>query len=152
MHADTLVAAHHPPSSSLPVPKPEKIRVVAAVATRGDTYLVCRRPADKRHGDLWEFPGGKLEPFETVEAAAHRELQEELGVQLSRVGPRLFAVDDPDSAFTIEFHPVELVGEPECLEHSALAWVTLPVLLAMDLAPSDRRFAQFLHEGRQAPG
>lgn len=129
------------------MPKPQKIRVVAAVAERGGHYLVCRRPADKRHGDLWEFPGGKLEPGETVEAAAHRELLEELGVKLGHVGPRLFAVDDPDSHFTIEFHPVELLGEPACLEHSALAWMTLPAMLELDLAPSDRRFAIFLSEG-----
>ena len=37
------------------------IRVLAAVIARGDRYLVCRRPVQKRHGGLWEFPGGKLE-------------------------------------------------------------------------------------------
>ena len=134
------------------MPNPQKIRVVAAVAARGGRYLVCRRPVDKRHGDLWEFPGGKLEPGETVEAAAHRELAEELGVALDSVGPRLFAVEDPDSAFVIEFHPVAILGEPQCLEHSALAWVTLPELLALDLAPSDRRFALWLRKQGELRG
>ena len=130
------------------MPKTPNIRVVAAVAERDGQYLICRRPADKRHGDLWEFPGGKLEPGETLEAAAHRELAEELGVRLGKVGPQLFAVNDPDSAFVIEFHPVELLDEPVCLEHSALAWVMVPAMLIMDLAPSDRRFAIFLSQGQ----
>ena len=143
------VVPHNP--IVMPMPKTPTIRVVAAVAERSGHFLICRRPADKRHGNLWEFPGGKLEPFETLEAAAHRELAEELGVQLGFVGPQLFAVDDPDSAFTIEFHPVELLGEPMCLEHSALAWVTIPDLLGMDLAPSDRRFAVFLSQGQPHP-
>lgn len=124
----------------------EKIRVVAAVVEAGGRYLVCRRPAHKRHGGLWEFPGGKLEPGETLQAAARRELAEELGVEVRSCGDRRFAIDDPGSRFVIEFHPVEIAGTPVCLEHSALAWATLAELLAMDLAPADRRFAQFLGE------
>jgi 8-oxo-dGTP diphosphatase len=130
--------------AELPVNKIEKIRVVAAVAERHGQYLVCKRPSDKRHGDLWEFPGGKLEPGEAIQAAARRELAEELGVRVHSVGARLFAIDDPGSDFVIEFHPVEFDGEPVCLEHSELAWVTRSAMLAMDLAPSDRRFAAYL--------
>ena len=122
----------------------EKIRVVAAVVERDGHFLVCRRPAHKRHGDLWEFPGGKLEAGETIQAAARRELFEELGVATLSCGDQLFAIDDPDSQFVIEFHRVEFHGEPVCMEHSALAWVSLPDLLSLDLAPSDRRFALFL--------
>jgi 8-oxo-dGTP pyrophosphatase MutT (NUDIX family) len=57
--------------------------VLAAVIRRQDRYLVCRRPAHKRHGGLWEFPGGKLEPGETLLEAARRELREELGAEVS---------------------------------------------------------------------
>lgn len=122
------------------------IRVVAAVVERGGRFLLCERPADKRHGGLWEFPGGKLEPGETSEEAARRELFEELGVVVSSVGGQLFAIHDPGSEFVIEFHPVAFEGEPLCLEHAALAWVTIPAMLALNLAPSDRRFAQFLKD------
>jgi 8-oxo-dGTP diphosphatase len=41
-----------------------------------------RRPRDKAHGGLWEFPGGKVEPGETPEAALVRELGEELDVSI----------------------------------------------------------------------
>ena len=122
----------------------QKIRVVAAVAERDGRFLICRRPAHKRHGGLWEFPGGKLEPGETLQAAVRRELAEELGVEVRSCGGQLFAVDDPGSDFVIEFHPVAFDGEPVCLEHSALTWTTVPAMLLMDLSPSDRRFAQFL--------
>jgi 8-oxo-dGTP pyrophosphatase MutT (NUDIX family) len=53
------------------------IRVLAAVIRRNDRFLLCRRPSWKRHGGLWEFPGGKLEPGETPLEAAARELAEE---------------------------------------------------------------------------
>jgi 8-oxo-dGTP diphosphatase len=134
------------------VDKIEKIRVVAAVIERDVKFLICRRPADKRHGGLWEFPGGKLEPGETAQAAAHRELAEELGVRVRSCGEQRFAVNDPDSNFVIEFHPVEIDGNPACLEHSALAWVSVPDMLLMDLAPSDRRFALFLQESDPTGG
>lgn len=120
------------------------IRVVAAVARRGDRYLVCQRPGNKRHGGLWEFPGGKLEPGESAEAAVRRELMEELGVVVRFCGPQLFVIRDPGSEFAIEFHPVEFDGEPECLEHDAVQWADLPALGALDLAPSDQHFVAFL--------
>ena len=71
--------------------------VLAAVIQRGTSYLVCRRPADKRHGGLWEFPGGKLELGETHFDAAKRELREELGVRALSVGDVMFSVTDPGS-------------------------------------------------------
>ena len=132
--------------------KIKKIRVVAAVIERDGNFLICKRPADKRHGGLWEFPGGKLEPGETLQAAAHRELAEELGVKVRSCGEQRFAIDDPDSSFVIEFHPVEIDGNPACLEHSALTWVTVPDMLLMDLAPSDRRFALFLQKSDPTGG
>ena len=127
--------------------KGNRIRVVAALIEHNGRFLVCQRPAHKRHGNLWEFPGGKLEVGETVEAAARRELSEELAVTVRSCGDQLFAIDDPDSPFVIEFHRVEIHGEPVCLEHSAIAWVTPPDMLSLDLAPSDRRFALFLQQG-----
>jgi len=122
------------------------IRVVAAVIERNGRFLVCQRSAQKRHGNLWEFPGGKLEADETAKDAAHRELAEELGVDVLSCGEQLFAINDPGSPFVIEFHPVAIQGEPVCLEHAALAWVTLPAMLSLELAPSDRRFALFLQQ------
>ena len=120
------------------------IRVLAAVVTKDDHYLVCRRPAHKRHGNLWEFPGGKLERDETRHEAVTRELAEELGVDAMSVGDVMFSTSDPGSEFQIDFVPTTILGEPICIEHSELRWVSSEELLALDLAPSDRRFAEFL--------
>ena len=119
-------------------------RVVAAVVQRNNELLVCRRPSHKRHGDLWEFPGGKCEPGETDADATRRELAEELGVEVGTVGEALFAIADSDSEFLIAFIPVEIFGEPQCLEHSELRWGALTELAALPLAPSDQRFVEFL--------
>jgi mutator protein MutT len=127
------------------------VRVVAAVVRRYGRLLVCQRPAHKRHGGLWEFPGGKLEPGESVFDGARRELAEELRVTVRTVdeAPEL-SVADPGSEFVIEFHGAEIDGDPRCIEHTSLAWVTPEQLLTLPLAPSDREFALHLQRERGA--
>ena len=130
-----------------PVAAPTLVRVVAAVVRRYGRMLVCQRPAHKRHGGLWEFPGGKLEAGESALEGARRELAEELGVVVRSVEEMEFSIQDPGSVFVIEFHPVEMDGEPRCREHTALAWATPEELLTLPLAPSDRAFAEHLTGG-----
>jgi mutator protein MutT len=118
------------------------IRVVAAVIERNGRLLVCQRPIHKRHGGLWEFPGGKVEEGESDFAAVERELREELDVTVLAVEPVVFSVTDPGSEFLIEFLSVFIEGEPQALEHARLQWVTEEELLSMPLAPSDLQFAR----------
>lgn len=120
------------------------IRVIAAVIRRDGKLLICERPQHKRHGGLWEFPGGKVEIGESDLAAVRRELAEELAVHVGHVGAMLFSTHDPGSEFVIEFLPVEIEGDPVCLEHSALAWVGVEDLNSYPLAPSDLNFVHFL--------
>jgi len=119
-----------------------RVRVLAAVIRRGARYLLCKRPAHKRHGGLWEFPGGKLEDGESLLDAARREMREELGVGVSGAGNVRFARQDPGSHFVIEFVDVEIEGEPEPLEHEDVRWVVVEEMAALDLAPSDRVFVE----------
>lgn len=121
--------------------------VLAAVIHRDGRYLVCQRPAHKRHGGLWEFPGGKLEPGESLLHAANRELREELGVTAIEVSEPLFSIADPGSPFLIQFVPAVISGEPTCLEHADLRWAPLDELPGLPLAPSDRKFVEFLVAG-----
>lgn len=116
------------------------VRVIAAVIQRGDRFLVCQRPLHKRHGGLWEFPGGKVEVGETDRQAIERELREELGLEVVSTAPEVFSLQDPGSLFLIVFVPVEVTGEPECREHAALKWGCLEELADIPLAPSDARF------------
>jgi mutator protein MutT len=122
----------------------QKIQVMAAVITRAGQFLLCERPAHKRHGGLWEFPGGKVEPGETQFSAVQRELYEELGVDVVAVGDVEFSIADPGSEFVIQFLRVTIAGEPQCLEHASLAWVSPTELLDFPLAPSDRHYAMYL--------
>lgn len=118
------------------------IRVVAAVVARDDRLLVCRRPLHKRHGGLWEFPGGKCEAAESDADAIRREVREELGVEATTIGGEEFSVSDDGSPFLIVFVPTGIAGEPACREHAALTWGTLEELVTLPLAPSDRRFVE----------
>lgn len=121
----------------------DKQRVVACVIERDARLLVCRRPLHKRHGGLWEFPGGKAEAGETDELAAARELDEELGVRLVRAHRAIFEIADPASAFIIAFVPVEILGEPESTEHPDMIWGMPSDLAELPLAPSDRAFVDW---------
>jgi len=116
------------------------VRVLAAVIQNDGRFLVCRRPLHKRHGGLWEFPGGKLEPAESDLDAARRELREELDVGVTAVGRELFAVHDAGSPFLIAFIEVGIQGTPACREHIELRWCAPRELNALALAPSDRLF------------
>jgi 8-oxo-dGTP diphosphatase len=125
----------------------EPIPVLAAVVERDGRYLVCRRPARKRHGGLWEFPGGKLNPGETIAEGLAREILEELGVAARQTGAPLLEVADPGSPYLIVFVPTALEGEPTCIEHDELLWATRGELDELALAPGDRRFIQVILAG-----
>ena len=119
----------------------ETVPVVAAVVRRDDRYLLGRRPAHKRHGGLWEFPGGKLLEGESRLDAARRELAEELGLEVVSLGTHLHSQRDPGAPYVIEFIEVQARGEPEAHEHSSVGWFTAAELAELELAPADARFA-----------
>jgi mutator protein MutT len=125
------------------------VQVIAAVVSRGDEFLICRRSPERRYAGLWEFPGGKCEPGESIYAAVRRELSEELGVNVVEVGHEQFTDHDPDSSFLIAFAPVQIAGEPQCREHMELRWAKLPELISLPLAPSDKRYVEFLLSGTE---
>jgi len=104
--------------------------------------LVCQRPAHKRHGGLWEFPGGKCEPGESDEDALRRELLEELDLELVSAGAPEFEAHDEGSPFMIVFIPVVTAGDPVAHEHDALLWGAADEIGALPLAPSDRRYVE----------
>lgn len=122
--------------------EPGSIRVLAAVIRRGDRILLCKRPSHKRHGGLWEFPGGKLEAGESLLDAGRRELQEELGLVATSVGEPLYVRQDPGSVFLIEFVEVTVQGEPAALEHDDVRWVTFGEASMLELPPTDAAFVQ----------
>ncbi len=123
-------------------PNDKHVHVVAAIIERDGRFLVCRRNPEKRHGGLWEFPGGKIEAGETHLDAIKRELAEELCVAVTDFREIVLSVPDPNSAFVIDFARASILGEPLALEHTEIRWVEANDLVLLDLAPSDRMFVR----------
>jgi len=87
--------------------------------------LLSKRAADAHQGGLWEFPGGKIEPGETLPAALSRELREELGIEIGATAALLEVHHDyGDKVVLLDVHVVrEFTGEPRALEDQPLVWV-----------------------------
>ncbi len=118
--------------------------VVAGVLLDVDgRVLIAKRPAHKRHGGLWEFPGGKVEAGETPQAALARELFEELGVDPcpSCLEPFAFVCPHQDNITLLLFACRQWDGVIEAREHDEIAWVRRERLFKFDLAPADRELA-----------
>jgi 8-oxo-dGTP diphosphatase len=92
-------------------------------------YLLTSRPSGKAYSGYWEFPGGKLEPGETVDEALRRELQEEIGVTIGPVSVwRTSLVDYPHALVRLHFCKVrEWSGELRMREGQSFTWQHLPV-------------------------
>lgn len=90
---------------------------------RGEV-LICQRPAHKIYPGEWEFPGGKLEPGETAQAALARELREELGIRVIEARPliRLRHIYPELSVDLDTWLVTGFTGEPRSNEHPASAW------------------------------
>lgn len=119
-----------------------RLRAIAAVISREGRVLLCRRPSHKRHGDLWEFPGGKSRPGESLLATLQRELSEELGVEVLSVSGGSISLPDPGSDYTVDFVRTEILGDPQPLEHVEIEWVPASEVEEYDLAPADQIFAE----------
>ena len=92
-------------------------------------FLLTSRPEGKVYAGYWEFPGGKLEAGESVEAALRRELHEELGITIGHAEPwKIDLMDYPHARVRLHFCKVfEWSGEFEMREQQAMAWQDLPV-------------------------
>lgn len=105
---------------------PKFIHVAAAViCNENGDVLIARRPATVDQGGLWEFPGGKLAPYETARQALARELQEEVGIQVTSASP-LIAIHHqyPEYAVLLDVWRVDCFeGEAYGREGQAVRWV-----------------------------
>lgn len=107
--------------------EPGVLRVAAAVIRRDGRLLLAQRGPGGSAADLWEFPGGKIEPGETAVDCLVRELDEELGIR-AQVGAHLLTSRTPVDGRIIELVTHEVTrfdGEPDALAHRRLQWVEL---------------------------
>lgn len=130
------------------------VDVAVGVLFRADgSFLLTSRPAGKVYAGYWEFPGGKLEPGETIEQALQRELHEELGI---RIGPaalwRVETVDYPHALVRLNFCKVfGWRGDLQMREAQSFSWQRLPVQVAPLLAGTLPVLQWLVDESGSAP-
>ena len=107
--------------------RPVDVAVGVLIAPDG-RFLLTSRPEGKVYAGHWEFPGGKVEPGETVEQALRRELHEELGITIGPAEPwRVTLHDYPHALVRLHFCKVyRWQGDFEMREGQQMAWDSLP--------------------------
>ena len=117
--------------------------VAGALIDPDGLWLMHKRPANKHHGGLWEFPGGKVEADETPANALIRELEEELGIAIApdALEPAGFAQDasgEADIPIVILLYTIShWEGEPQPLDGGEIAWFRPDQALGLERPPLD---------------
>ena len=124
------------------------IIVSAAVVERDDAFLLTRRASDAHLGDRWEFPGGKVEPGETIEASLVREIREELGCGVD-VGALLLTSRHayPEVHVELHFFAATLTGVPVPQLGQAMRWVSRRDLATLRFPEADVELVALLMQG-----
>ncbi len=114
--------------------------VTAAVILDGDRVLITRRPDNKRHAGLWEFPGGKVEPGEGPEEALYREIQEELDaeVQVAGIFEVVFYRYDWGPVLILAYHCRLLTNNLRNIGVAEHRWVHPCELAEFSILPADQ--------------
>ncbi len=123
--------------------------VVAALIRDKDRFLICRRPAHKARGLLWEFVGGKVEEGETKEQALVRECMEELGITVKPYGEFMQVLHEyPDITVRLTLYNCTVSeGKSQLLEHIDLKWITAAEISNYSFCPADEEILKKLKEG-----
>jgi 8-oxo-dGTP diphosphatase len=118
--------------------------VAAAIRDAAGRLLLQQCPSHKRHAGLWEFPGGKVENDEIPRLALHREVLEELGLELdpAALEPAGFADEPPADGrpglVLLLYTCTAWHGAPTANEGQNWGWFTLEEAAELDLPPMDR--------------
>lgn len=126
----------------------KRIEVVGAVLVEDGRVFAAKRGPGKSMAGYWEFPGGKIEPGETPQAALARELREELGVDVI-VGPFLVSSthDLGTSVIELSTYMCQISsGNLTLTEHIQSRWITRSELNMLDWAPADLPTVELLKE------
>jgi A/G-specific adenine glycosylase len=120
------------------------VTVTAAVLRRDGRVLLAKRPSTGLLGGMWEFPGGKLEPGETLEECLRREIREETGADI-RVDEPCGEYRHAYTHFRMTLHAFNctlLDGEPQPIQADELAWVRPADLEDYPMGKVDRLIAR----------
>lgn len=118
----------------------KSVQVSAALLWQDNRFLICRRPAHKACGLLWELAGGKREEGESGEDALVRECMEELDITV-RVEGEFIRVSHayPDLLVHLTvYHCTLESGSPKRLEHEEIRWILPCEIPQYEFCPADR--------------
>jgi len=124
------------------------IEVSAAIIKKDGKILIAQRNRNQSLALKWEFPGGKVEPNESIKQGLKREIREELNIDIEvkeKLGEILFEHSNNILKLTA-FYAEWVSGDLEALEHERLEWVTVEELENFDFAPADMYFVKKLKE------
>ena len=122
------------------------IIVAAAIIRRDQHILLTKRPSNVHLPNLWEFPGGKVEAGESLEAALRRELREELDIE-ANVLDEFFTTTHHYPTKSVELHFFNCTiasGEPRAVEVAEFRWVKSSELHAYEFPEADRELIERL--------
>lgn len=122
---------------------PNMTTVVAAIIERDGLVLICQRKAGQRHALQWEFPGGKLEPGESLQAALKRELEEELAIRAaigSEVTRYEYRYPGRDPILLVFYRVRDFEDEPVNIVFEKIVWEKPDRLRDYDFVDGDVDF------------
>jgi len=124
------------------------IQVAAGLILREGRYLIAQRKVGVHLGGLWEFPGGKCEPGESLEDCLRRELREELGIEISTPVPfHVIRHEYPEKTVELHFFRCSIRdGQAQALNCEDFCWVTPEELAKFEFPPADQPLIQALQE------
>ena len=130
----------------MPITEPEDWLSVAIGITHDPMgrLLVGQRPASKDYPGKWEFPGGKLEPGESVFKALVREFREEVGLEVIRAEPAFVARHlYPDRSVELNvWRVIDCRGKASGREGQVVCWVTLQELSRLDFLDGNQKIVE----------
>jgi 8-oxo-dGTP diphosphatase len=123
--------------------------VVAALVQQGSRILMSRRRAEQAMPNLWEFPGGKVEPGEPPVAALAREVREELGceIEVGGIHEVVFHAYPEFDLVMLVYAATIVGGAPHAVDVAEVAWIEAAQIPRLDLLPADYPLALALARG-----